>query len=287
MTELVIEAVGVSKRYGDVVALDRCDLQVPSGPWCHPPRPRRAPGRARCCGCSPGSSPDSGTIDIRGRRVVGPGVFVAPEHRRTSGSSCRTTPCSLTSTCGPMSDTGWRNGPIRDDPGRRDPRSSSGSPGLGDRYPARAVGRTAAEGRPGPGDGARTGRDHPRRALLQPRRHPAFEGAQRGHRHHQRRGTTALFITHDQEEALSISDLVAVMNRGRIVQMASRRSSTGSRSTHGSDLRRRRQLRVRGAVAGQVESVLGSFGARAGGRRLGHGSTGVGPPVSDPSGRPR
>ncbi|RIX98190.1 ABC transporter ATP-binding protein [Aureimonas flava] len=34
-------------------------------------------------------------------------------------------------------------------------------------------------------------------------------------------GTTAIFVTHDQEEALSVSDRIAVMNAGRIEQFAS------------------------------------------------------------------
>ena len=34
-------------------------------------------------------------------------------------------------------------------------------------------------------------------------------------------GVTALYVTHDQEEALSVSDRVAVMNRGRIEQISS------------------------------------------------------------------
>ncbi|BAY56076.1 ABC transporter [Leptolyngbya boryana NIES-2135] len=33
-------------------------------------------------------------------------------------------------------------------------------------------------------------------------------------------GTTAIFVTHDQEEALSISDRVAVMNQGKLEQLA-------------------------------------------------------------------
>jgi ABC-type Fe3+/spermidine/putrescine transport system ATPase subunit len=33
--------------------------------------------------------------------------------------------------------------------------------------------------------------------------------------------TTSLFVTHDQEEALTLSDLVAVMNNGRIEQIGS------------------------------------------------------------------
>jgi len=35
---------------------------------------------------------------------------------------------------------------------------------------------------------------------------------------HQRLGTTSVFVTHDQEEALSLSDRIAVMRAGRIQQ---------------------------------------------------------------------
>jgi iron(III) transport system ATP-binding protein len=35
-----------------------------------------------------------------------------------------------------------------------------------------------------------------------------------------RAGTTAVFVTHDQEEALSMSDFVAVMHEGRVIQAA-------------------------------------------------------------------
>ena len=37
---------------------------------------------------------------------------------------------------------------------------------------------------------------------------------------HRRLGVTSIFVTHDQEEALSISDRVAVMNKGRVEQFA-------------------------------------------------------------------
>jgi ABC-type sugar transport system ATPase subunit len=35
---------------------------------------------------------------------------------------------------------------------------------------------------------------------------------------HERLGVTSIFVTHDQEEAMSISDRIAVMNRGRVEQ---------------------------------------------------------------------
>ncbi len=35
----------------------------------------------------------------------------------------------------------------------------------------------------------------------------------------QRLGTTFVFVTHDQEEALSLSDRIAVMNHGRVEQL--------------------------------------------------------------------
>ena len=37
-------------------------------------------------------------------------------------------------------------------------------------------------------------------------------------------GTTAMYVTHDQEEAMSLSDRVAVMNEGRIVELAAPRA---------------------------------------------------------------
>src|SRR5207237_6637646 len=47
------------------------------------------------------------------------------------------------------------------------------------------------------------------------------EGLQLEVRRLQRRlGLTTLFITHDQEEALVLSDRIAVMNKGRIEQVA-------------------------------------------------------------------
>lgn len=41
---------------------------------------------------------------------------------------------------------------------------------------------------------------------------------------HQQTGTTFLYVTHDQEEALTMSDRIAVMNQGRVEQLADPRT---------------------------------------------------------------
>ena len=38
-------------------------------------------------------------------------------------------------------------------------------------------------------------------------------------------GTTTLFVTHDQEEALAVADRVGVMNAGRLEQIAAARGA--------------------------------------------------------------
>ncbi len=45
-----------------------------------------------------------------------------------------------------------------------------------------------------------------------------------------RLGLTAVYVTHDQEEALEISDRIAVMSAGRVEQVARPRTSTSGPS---------------------------------------------------------
>jgi iron(III) transport system ATP-binding protein len=54
-------------------------------------------------------------------------------------------------------------------------------------------------------------------ALLRVRMRSEIRGIQK------RLGITSLYVTHDQEEAFSIADLVAIMNKGKIVQLGTPR----------------------------------------------------------------
>ena len=51
---------------------------------------------------------------------------------------------------------------------------------------------------------------------------------------HRELGITILYVTHDQEEALTLSDRIALMDRGRIVQIGAPTSSTSGRPTRSS-----------------------------------------------------
>ena len=43
---------------------------------------------------------------------------------------------------------------------------------------------------------------------------------------HQQVKATSIFVTHDQEEAMMLSDLIAVMKKGKVVQLGRRTKST-------------------------------------------------------------
>ncbi len=85
---------------------------------------------------------------------------------------------------------------------------------------ARALRRPAAARRARPRAGADPGADPARRAVLEPRRRAcAIACARRCARSSAARGVTALFVTHDQAEALSIAETVAVMRDGVVEQV--------------------------------------------------------------------
>jgi iron(III) transport system ATP-binding protein len=85
-------------------------------------------------------------------------------------------------------------------------------------------------------------------------------------------GATALLVTHDQEEALSLADLVAVMRGGRIVQAADPRSlyrdpiDAEVAAFVGEAVLLEARLRD-----GQAETLLGLLAVRGAGPGQGHG----------------
>jgi iron(III) transport system ATP-binding protein len=218
MTELVLDAQGVSKRFGEVVALDDCDLAVTAGSVVTLLGPSGT-GKSTMLRMLAGfDRPDSGTIDIRGTVVVGPGVFVPPERRKVG---VVLQDYALFPHLNVDANVGYGLGKGPD--GRRrveETLALVGLAGLGSRYPHELSGgqqqRVAL---------ARALAPEPDVIILD----EPFSNLDETLRGRVRTDVlgiirslaiTALFITHDQEEALSISDQVAVMNRGRIVQMA-------------------------------------------------------------------
>lgn len=217
-TEYAIEAVNISKRFGDVVALDHCDLTVPLGAVVTLLGPSGT-GKSTMLRVLAGfEHPDSGSIRIRGRQVVGPGIFVPPEQRRVG-----VVPQDY--ALFPHMDVaanvayGLGKGKGREDR-TKEILDLVGLTGLGERLPHELSGgqqqRVAL---------ARAMAPKPDVIVLDEPFSNLDDTLRSRVRHDiisiiRALGTTALFITHDQEEALSISDLVAVMNRGRIVQMA-------------------------------------------------------------------
>ena len=70
-----------------------------------------------------------------------------------------------------------------------------------------------------------------RRAAVQSRRGAAGRDADRDRPHEGRLGTTMVYVTHDQIEAMTLADKIVVLNAGRVEQVGSPLDSTTSRST--------------------------------------------------------
>ena len=222
MTELAIDVRDLDKRFGDVEALARFDLQVEAGHTLTLLGPSGC-GKTTALRVIAGfERPDSGLVAVGGVKVAGPGLHVPPE-KRSVGMVFQDYALFPHMTV-----------------------SANVSYGLVRSHSARAnrarvgevlelVGLTGTDKRlPHELSGGQQQRVALARALA-PR--PAvilldepFSNLDASLRQRVRRelkeilmeaGATALFVTHDQEEALSLSDLVAVMREGRVVQVAS------------------------------------------------------------------
>lgn len=209
----------LSRRYGSLVAVNDVSLELEAGKFMALLGPSGC-GKTTLLRLIAGfEQPDSGVIMIGGRTVVGPcGAGIPPEQRRV-GMVFQDYALFPHLNVAQNVAYGLPRNPERDarvhelltlvglaDAGRRMPHELSG--GQQQRV---ALARALA----------------PRPALIlldEP-----FSNLDAGLRLTvrnevrqilRREGATALFVTHDQEEALSIADLVGVMISGRIVQVA-------------------------------------------------------------------
>jgi iron(III) transport system ATP-binding protein len=201
---LAIRARSLSKHFGDAVALDQFSLDVWSGGILTLVGPSGC-GKTTALRVIAGfEAPETGTVEIRGRQVVGPSTMIPPDRRRV-GMVFQD--YALFPHMTVAKNVGY--GVV----GRSDARAL-----VKERLPTELSGgqqqRVAL---------ARALAPNPDVILLD----EPFSNLDAALRDRVRRdlrsiiaeaGTTAVFVTHDQEEALAMSDMVAVMQHGRVVQ---------------------------------------------------------------------
>ncbi len=215
-----LRCVDLTKRYGDLVAVDRVDLEVPRGSLTALLGPSGC-GKTTVLRLVAGLlDPDEGTIEIDGHPVTGPGVAVAPE-RRNVGMVFQDYALFPHLDVARNVAYGLRGLPRKE---RADRVASAlslvGLETLGERLPAAlsggqqqrvALARALA---PEPDlillDEPFSNLDASLRAAVREEVRAILHAAEQ----------TAVFVTHDQEEALSLADEVAVMDRGRVHQVA-------------------------------------------------------------------
>ncbi len=206
---------GVVRWFGDVPALRGFDLDVHHGRLLTLLGPSGS-GKTTALRLIAGfDRPDRGTVEIHGATVVGPGTFVPPERRRV-GMVFQD--YALFPHLSVARNIGY--GVARSERGDRVARVLDlvGLTGKAHRLPHELSGgeqqRVAL---------ARALAPEPEVILLD-EPFSNLDAALRARVRTEvaeilrRSGTTAIFVTHDQEEALSLSDDVAVVREGRVVQ---------------------------------------------------------------------
>ncbi len=217
-TPLAIRARGLTKRFPDAVALNEFDIDVWEGSLLTILGPSGC-GKTTALRVIAGfEQPDTGTVEIRGSAVVGPGLWVPPERRRV-GMVFQDYALFPHMTV-------RRNvayGLSTEDGRSRRVAEVLEMVGLGDQ--ANRMPHELSGGQQQRVALARALAPQPQVILLD----EPFSNLDAALRERVRRElksillearTTAVFVTHDQEEALAMSDIVAVMREGRVVQAA-------------------------------------------------------------------
>ncbi|BCB76163.1 ABC transporter ATP-binding protein [Phytohabitans flavus] len=212
----MLSVAGLRKAYGSVVALDGADLEVATGTLAAVLGPSGC-GKTTLLRCVAGfERVHSGTIAVGGRTVANTGTHMPPHRRRVAVVPQEGALFPHLSVAGNV-------GYGLDRAARRSGRVEEvlalvGLPGYGERMPHQLSGgqqqRVAV---------ARALAPRPPLVLLD----EPFSALDAGLRGDLRRdvrealradGATAVLVTHDQGEALSMADQVAVMHDGQIVQ---------------------------------------------------------------------
>jgi iron(III) transport system ATP-binding protein len=207
---------GLRKSFGDVVAVDGLDLDVPEGTICALLGPSGC-GKTTTLRLIAGlERSDAGTVEIGSKEVEGPGGSVAAERRRI-GMVFQD--YALFPHMDVAANVGYALGRRPDRDRVEAALGTVGLGGLGKRNPHELSGgqqqRVAL---------ARALVAEPRALLLD----EPFSNLDAGLRARVREEVreilaeqklTSVFVTHDQEEALSVADVVAVVNEGKVEQV--------------------------------------------------------------------